>query len=155
MRQAFLLVLILISCNGKETTDNQEQELSPKATVEAEISGVNTEIVYCRPSARGRKMLGGKEPYGQVWRTGANEATTIEFDKPVKVEGKDVPAGKYSLFTIPGENEWTIILNKEPKQWGAYKYNEKDDLLRVKGKPSKTPSFAEIFNNAVGKDEVQ
>jgi hypothetical protein len=133
----------------------QDKPLSPSATVEGKIGAANVKIVYCQPSARGRKMLGDKEPYGQVWRTGANEATTIEFDKPVKLEGKDVPAGKYSLFTIPGENEWTIILNKEAKQWGAYKYNEKDDLLRVKVKPTKTPSFVETFNIALGKDEVQ
>lgn len=133
----------------------QEKPLSPQATVEGKIGAANVKIVYCQPSARGRKMLGGKEPYGQVWRTGANEATTIEFDKPVKIEGKDVPAGKYSLFTIPGETEWTIILNKEPKQWGAYKYNEKDDLMRVKVKPTKTESFVETFNIALGKDEVQ
>jgi Protein of unknown function (DUF2911) len=73
----------------------------------------------------------------------------------VKIEGKDVPAGKYSLFTIPGETEWTIIINKEPKQWGAYKYNEKDDLMRVKVKPAKSASFVETFNIALGKDEVQ
>jgi len=133
----------------------QEKPLSPQATVEGKIGAANVKIVYCQPSARGRKMLGENEPYGQVWRTGANEATTIEFDKPVKIEGKDLPAGKYSLFTIPGENEWTIIVNKEAKQWGAYKYNEKNDALRVKVKPTKTASFVETFNIALGKDEVQ
>lgn len=132
----------------------QEKPLSPQATVEGKIGAANVKIVYCQPSARNRKMLGGKEPYGQVWRTGANEATTIEFDKPVKLEGKDVPAGKYSLFTIPGENEWTIILNKDAKQWGD-KYNEKNDLMRVKVKPTKTDNFVETFNIALGKDEVQ
>jgi hypothetical protein len=133
----------------------QEKPLSPQATVEGKIGAANVKIVYCQPSARGRKMLGENEPYGQVWRTGANEATTIEFDKPVKIEGKDLPAGKYSLFTIPGENEWTIIINKEAKQWGAYKYSEKNDALRVKVKPTKAASFVETFNIALGKDEVQ
>lgn len=133
----------------------QEKPLSPQATTEGKIGAANVKIVYCQPSARGRKMLGGKEPFGQVWRTGANEATTIEFDKAVKVEGKDVPAGKYALFTIPNENEWTIILNKEAKQWGAYKYKAEDDLLRVNVKPTKTSSFVETFNISVGKDEVQ
>ena len=139
------------------TTDvlAQDKPLSPQATVEGKIGAANVKIVYSQPSARNRKMMGEKEHYGQVWRTGANEATTIEFDKPVKIEGKDVPAGKYALFTIPGENEWTIILNKESKQWGAYKYNEKQDQLRVKVKPSKTDSFVETFNIALGKDEVQ
>jgi hypothetical protein len=98
--------------------------------------------------------MGGLVPYGEVWRTGANEATTLEFDKPVKIEGKDLPAGKYALFTIPGENEWTIILNKDAKQWGAYKYNDKDDVLRVTVKPTKTPAFVETFNISTGKDEI-
>ena len=155
MKKVRILLVVFSAVLLALETQAQEKPLSPKETVNAKIGGVETEIVYCRPSARGRKMIGEKEPYGKVWRTGANAATTIEFDKPVKVEGKDVPAGKYSLFTIPGENEWTIILNEEAKQWGAYKYNEKDDLLRVKVKPTKAPSFVETFNIALGKDEVQ
>lgn len=131
----------------------QEKPLSPKETVDGSIDGTKVSIVYCRPSARGRKMLGEKEPYGQVWRTGANEATTIEFDKPVTIEGKALPAGKYSLFSIPGEAEWTIIFNKDPKQWGAYKYKESDDALRVTVKPSKA-DFTETFTIALEKNGV-
>ena len=153
-RITFLMVAMIAALL---TTDvlAQEKPLSPQATVEGKIGAANVKIVYCQPSARGRKMLGAKEPYGQVWRTGANEATTIEFDKPVKIEGKDVPAGKYALFTIPNENEWTIILNKESKQWGAYKYDEKKDQVRVNVKPTKSDNFVETFNIALGKDEVQ
>ena len=91
----------------------------PQATVEGKIGAATVKIVYCQPSARGRKIMGGLVPYGEVWRTGANDATTIEFDKPVKIEGKDLAAGKYSLFSIPGENEWTIIINKDAKQMGC------------------------------------
>lgn len=131
----------------------QDKPLSPKETVEASIDGTKVSIVYCRPSARGRKMLGEKEPYGQVWRTGANEATTIEFDKAVTIEGKALPAGKYALFSIPGENEWTIIFNKDTKQWGAYKYKETDDALRVTVKPGKT-DFTETFTIAVDKSDI-
>jgi hypothetical protein len=76
-------------------------------------------------------------PYGKVWRAGANEATTVEFSKPVKVEGKALPAGKYGFFAIPGEKEWTIIFNNQPKQWGAYEYDRKQDALRVTAKPRK------------------
>ncbi|MBA4055977.1 MAG: hypothetical protein C0490_14780, partial [Marivirga sp.] len=104
---------------------------------------------------RGRKIMGGLVPYGEVWRTGANAATTIEFDKPVKIEGKDLAAGKYSLFTIPGENEWTIIINKIAKQMGAYEYKKEDDVLRVTVKPTKTPAVVETFNISLGKDDVQ
>ena len=132
----------------------QEKPLSPEATVEGKIGASNVKIVYAQPSARGRKMLGGKEPFGEVWRTGANAATTIEFDKPVKIEGKELAAGKYSLFTIPNETEWTIIINKVAKQMGAYEYKKENDVLRVAVKPSKTESFVETFNIAIGKDEI-
>jgi hypothetical protein len=135
-------------------TQAQEKPLSPKETVNAKIDGVETEIVYCRPSARGRKMIGEKEPYGKVWRTGANAATTIEFDKPVKIEGKSLPAGKYALFTIPNENEWTIIINKDYNQQGAYNYDEKKDVLRVNVKPKKTKQFVETFTISPEKDQI-
>lgn len=151
-RISFLLFAVAMTL----TSFGQESKpLSPKATVEGKIGAAKVTIVYCQPSARGRKMIGGKEPFGKVWRTGANEATTIEFDKPVKLEGKDVPAGKYALFTIPNEKEWTIILNKEPNQMGAYDYQESKDLLRVNVPAGKTPSFVETFNIAIGKDNVE
>jgi len=133
----------------------QEKPASPKAETEGVAGAAKVKIVYCQPSARGRKIMGGLVPFGEVWRTGANEATTIEFDKPVKLEGKDIPAGKYALFTIPAENEWTIIINKDNKQWGAYKYNDKDDVVRVKVKPGKTDAFVETFTISVVKDQVQ
>ncbi|MFN4087302.1 MAG: DUF2911 domain-containing protein [Spirosomataceae bacterium] len=97
---------------------------SPKMTVETS----NAKLTYGQPSKKGREIFGKLVPYGQVWRTGANEATTIEFKKEVTFGGKKVKAGTYSLFTIPGESEWTFILNSELGQWGAYKYNE------IKGK---------------------
>ncbi len=149
LKSIALLIMAFITVEGLA----QEKPLSPKETVEGTIDGTKVSIVYCRPSAKGRKMLGEKEPYGQVWRTGANEATTIEFDKPVTIEGKTLPAGKYALFTIPNETEWTIIFNKEVKQWGAYKYKEKDDALRVSVKPLKT-DFVETFTIAVEKAAV-
>jgi hypothetical protein len=132
----------------------QDKPASPKAETSGKIGAATVKIVYCQPSARGRKVVGGLVPYGEVWRTGANEATTIEFDKPVKIEGKDLAAGKYALFTIPGENEWTVIFNSDSKQWGAYNYKDKDDVLRVNVKPTKTPAAVETFNIAVVKDEV-
>jgi hypothetical protein len=87
-------------------------------------------LVYSRPDVRGRKIFGGMEPYGKVWRTGANSATVIKFTDEVSMEGKKIPAGEYGLFSIPGENEWTIIISKQPNQWGAYSYKEADDFLR-------------------------
>jgi hypothetical protein len=133
----------------------QDKPASPKAEANGTIGGANIKIVYSAPSARGRKIMGGLVPNGEVWRTGANEATTIEFDKAVKIEGKDLAAGKYELFTIPGEKEWTIIFQKSAKQWGAYSYKEANDVLRVTVKPTKTKDFVEMFNITVGKDAVE
>lgn len=109
-------------------------------------------ITYSRPNVKGRKIFGGLQPYGEVWRTGANAATTITFTENVIVEGNKVPAGEYGLFTIPGADEWTIILNKTYKQWGAYTYKEADDLLRFKVKPMTISwpieTFTMQFSNA-------
>lgn len=146
--------LLLILTAFTFSANAQEKPLSPKETVKGKIGNTNIEIVYSRPSSRGRSMIGGNEKYGQVWRTGANEATTIEFDNAVKVEGKDVPAGKYALFTIPNENQWTIILNKDHKQWGAYNYKQSDDVLRVDVKSGKPQAFVETFTITIEKDEV-
>ena len=153
MKRFTFLMLALVTALSSSLA--QEKPASPQATATGKIGAANVKIVYCQPSARGRKIMGGLVPYGEVWRTGANEATTFEIDKPVKIEGKDLAAGKYSLFTIPGENEWTIIINKDSKQWGAYKYKQEDDVLRVTVKPTKAAAPVETFNIAVGKDDVQ
>jgi hypothetical protein len=149
-KNIFLFVFALLSMS---VLAQDKKMPSPPAKAEGTIDGVKVTIDYHQPSARGRKMLGGMNPYGEVWRTGANNTTSIEFSAPVKIEGKPVPAGKYALFTIPGENEWVIIINKTIK-WGHYDYKEAEDVLRVKVKPGKTDSFVETFNIAVEKDKV-
>jgi hypothetical protein len=103
---------------------------SPAGTASGSAGAAKITVEYHRPSVRGREIWGGLVPWGEVWRLGANEATTISFSAPVKVEGKDVPAGTYALFAIPGKDKWTFILNKTAKQWGAYKYQQSEDLLR-------------------------
>jgi hypothetical protein len=153
MRKFKLIMLALVA--SVPTLIAQDKPASPQETVEGKAGNANVKIVYCQPSARGRKVMGGLVPYGEVWRTGANDATTIEFDKPVKIEGKEVAAGKYALFTIPGENEWTIIINKDAKQWGAFKYKQESDAVRVTVKPTKTASTVETFDIDLVKDEVQ
>lgn len=132
----------------------QAQKASPAAVAEGTIDGVKVKINYSAPSAKGRTMLGGKEKFGEVWRTGADDATTFEIDKDVKIEGQDLKAGKYELFTIPGEKEWVIIIQKYGKQWGAYSYKKENDVLRVAVKPGKTDAFVETFNIAVEKNKV-
>jgi tetratricopeptide (TPR) repeat protein len=86
---------------------------------------------------KGRRIWGGLVPYGQVWRTGANDATTISFSTAVKVAGHEVPAGKYAFFAIPRKGRWTLILNKEADQWGAFNYKQDQDLLRFDVRPRK------------------
>ena len=88
-------------------------------------------VTYSRPAKNGREVFGKLIPYGKVWRTGANEATEIKFYQEVEVGGKQVKAGTYSLFTIPGEKEWTLILNNDLDYWGAYSYNTKNDVVRI------------------------
>jgi len=110
-------------------------QASPAATVKQTIGLNDVTITYSRPGVKGRKIWGGLVPYGTVWRTGANSATTIQFAEDVLVEGRPVPAGTYSLHTIPGEKEWTLILNKEANQWGSYSYDPAKDALRVKITP--------------------
>lgn len=149
------IYFLLVAFFAVVSLQAQDKPASPKAEANGTIGGANIKVVYSAPSARGRKIMGGLVPYKEVWRTGANEATTIEFDKAVKIEGKDLAAGKYELFTLPGEKEWTIIFQKFTKQWGAYSYKEANDVLRVTVKPTKTKDFVETFNITVGKDAVE
>jgi hypothetical protein len=147
MKKIFALSLIValfttvtVSAQDKPKEDKSKRPSPPALVTETTKSGVKITIDYSQPSLKGRTV--GKEiaPYdGKVWRTGANEATTFEVSKDVKVEGKALPAGKYSLHSIPGEAEWTIIFNKTANQWGSYEYKEADDALRVVVKPAKGP----------------
>ena len=105
-------------------------------------------LVYSRPDVKGRKIFGGMEPYGAVWRTGANSATVIKFSDEVTMEGNKIPAGEYGLFSIPGEQEWTIIISKQPKQWGAYTYKTTDDYLRFKVKTEHLTQLTETMTLA-------
>ncbi len=109
---------------------------SPACTIKQRVGLTDIEIIYSRPGVKDRAIFGSLIPYGQVWRTGANNATKIIFSTDVKLNGTEIPAGTYALFTIPGETEWTIIISKAAAQWGAYQYNEKDDLVRFKATPT-------------------
>jgi hypothetical protein len=102
-------------------------------------------IKYYRPNTKGRKIFNGTEPYGIVWRTGANNATVVTLTDTIQMEGHSITPGAYSLFSIPGKDEWTIILNKNINQWGAYSYDEKQDLLRFKVKPIKLATKIETL----------
>ncbi len=103
---------------------------SPPATTEITLAGKKVKIDYGRPSMRGRKIFGELVPFGQVWRTGANEATTLTTDTDLEIGGARVPAGKYTLYTLPSEPGWKLIINKQTGQWGT-EYNQAQDLARV------------------------
>ncbi|HKZ66173.1 MAG TPA: DUF2911 domain-containing protein [Chitinophagaceae bacterium] len=132
--------------------DDKSKRASPPAQAKETLaSGAVVTIDYSQPSVKGRTIGKDLEPMpGKVWRTGANEATVFEVSKPVKVEGKDLPAGKYGLYSIANEGEWTIIFNKAWDQWGT-EYKEADDALRVKVKPGKAPQFAEKMTFTIDK----
>jgi hypothetical protein len=133
----------------------QENRPSPAAKASGKIGDANITIAYSSPSVKGRTIWGELVPYGKVWRAGANEATTFETDKDVKVEDKTLPAGKYAFFVIPNEKEWTVIFNKTANQWGAFKYDEKQDALRVDVKPEKSKEFNERLKYDVEEDGIK
>ena len=128
---------------------------SPPAKVsETTTSGVKISIDYSQPGVKGRKIFGvtGLQPYGQVWRAGANEVTLLQVSRAVKLEGKALPAGKYGIYAIPGEKEWTLIISKAWEGQGS-EYDKKDDLFRVVVKPLKAP-FTERLIYKISKSGV-
>jgi Protein of unknown function (DUF2911) len=125
---------------------------SPAASTTCDLGGGKTiKTDYSSPRMKGRKIYGGLVPFGEVWRTGANEATTFVTSSDVVVGGKTVPAGSYTIFTVPTADKWTLIVNKKTGEWGIpYKY-ESDELARVDMKVSKLPSPLENFTIAYDK----
>jgi tetratricopeptide (TPR) repeat protein len=133
--------LLVASCFAAVTQANAQSALldlprdSQHAKVMQRVGITDITINYHRPLVKGRKIWGNIVPYGQVWRAGANENTTIEFSDPVAIEGKSLPKGIYGLHMIPAENEWTVIFSKNSSAWGSFTYNQSEDALRVIVKP--------------------
>ena len=117
---------------------------SPTQTIKQDFGLSSVELVYSRPGIKGRKIFGDLVPFGKVWRTGANSATRLRFNDDVMVGGQALKAGEYALYTIPGEAEWDIIINKGSANWGT-DYKQEDDVLRVKAKPMKMNESVESF----------
>lgn len=132
IRNLFIATALLIS----STSFAQDKPKSPAQKAEGKIGNAQITIEYNAPSVRERAIWGDLVPYDQVWRTGANEATRFTTDQNIVIEGEALQAGTYAFFTIPGEESWTIIFNKDPKQWGAYKHNKDLDALRVTVSPT-------------------
>ena len=119
--------------------------VSPRANITQKVGLTSVSINYSRPSVGGRKIFGDLVPFGQVWRTGANQSTKITFAEGVTLEGNRVPAGKYALYTIPGADQWTIIIHRDTTLWGSDKYDPKNDLMRFNVPSEKTAQNVEAF----------
>jgi len=152
MKQLYLLLLILVT-GYTSFAQGSAQPLSPRASAHSD----NAEISYGQPSKRGRVIFGELVPYGQVWRTGANEATEITFKKDCTFAGKHVKAGTYTLFTIPAQKEWTVILNSQLKQWGSFGYEDSKskDVLHVNVPVRKIENPQEQFVINLTKDAME
>jgi len=140
MKKAVLctvLVLLLVPLAFAELT---LPRVSQKASVMQTVGLTDVTIMYNRPGVKGRVIWGGLVPYDKVWRTGANEATTITLSQAVKINGQPLPAGTYSFHTIPGKTSWTLIFNKTAEQWGSYDYDASKDALRIQVTPVTGPN---------------
>ncbi|HEX8299583.1 MAG TPA: DUF2911 domain-containing protein [Rubricoccaceae bacterium] len=152
----FLLLSLVLALAAPsvvaQTRASSEVRPSPNALVGQTIGTADVTLTYGRPSVRGRDVFGPDTtslvPYGQVWRLGANEATTITVSGPVRVAGQPLAAGTYSVFAIPGPAEWTLVFNRTAEQWGAYRYDAAQDVLRVTATPEPFPHTVETFEIA-------
>lgn len=149
MLRLTLLSLLVVSAASAQTRAHDEARPSPNALVGQTIGTTDVVVSYGRPSVRGRMVFGPDTtalvPYGQVWRLGANEATTITLSAPVRVAGQPLAAGTYAVFAIPGAAEWTVVFNRTAQQWGAFRYDEAQDALRVSVAPEDFPHAQEMF----------
>ena len=137
------LFAVMITTVSALAQGDKASRPSPPATATGKVDGATITINYGSPSVKGRKIWGDLVPYDKAWRVGANEATIFETDKDIKVEGKALPAGKYTLFAVPGEKEWQIIFNSQTGQWGIKRGGDANrdpanDVLTVMAKPSKS-----------------
>lgn len=149
----FLMVMLAVATTSTVFAQDQAK---PRASAHSTVTGANIKIVYGQPKKKGREIFGGLVPYGQVWRTGADEATEITFAKDATFGGKSVKAGTYTLFTIPTATDWTFILNGKLGQWGAYDYekNKGEDVLSVTVPSTKTKNPVEILTITAPKGKV-
>lgn len=142
-KSLFVLLILSTAMGSLYAQQDKSKRPSPPAKMETAIGDLKVVIEYNSPAVKGRTIWGELVPYGKIWRTGANEATTFTISHDAMVQGHHLAAGKYALFTIPGEEEWVIVFNKVADQWGAYNYNEKEDALRVAAKAGSAPEFNE------------
>jgi hypothetical protein len=149
-RLAVGVLCILLVAAAAIAQQDKSKRPSPPATAQVELKGKKVTIDYSRPSLKGRKVGQELAPFGKVWRTGANEATSLITEIDLNIGGVKVPAGKYTLYTLPAEGTWKLIINKQTGQWGT-QYDESQDLARVDMKKSSLPQPVELFSIAFDK----
>jgi hypothetical protein len=144
---AWSLAIALFLMGSQATAQIKMPAASPTATLKQAVGITDVTVEYSRPSIKGRKIFGDLAPYGRLWRTGANASTKLTFSDEVLLDGNKVPAGKYALYTIPGEKEWTIIIHKNTEHWGdgGNAYKAAEDLVRFKVTPKKLSDKVETF----------
>lgn len=153
LRISLLMIFAIFVANTTFAQDKSKRA-SPPMEAKASVNDANVVVQYSAPSVKGRTIWGDLVPYGKVWRAGANEATTIETDKDLMIEGETLPAGKYSLFLIPTDKEWTFVFNSISDQWGAYQYDEKKDVLRVVTTPEDAKEKSELLTYKIADDKL-
>jgi len=148
-RKASAVLFVFAFCIGLSAQQDKSKRPSPPAQAQCKFSdGKTITVDYSSPRVKGRKIFGELVPYGEVWRTGANEATTFVTTANLSVDGKDIPAGSYSIFTVPAQDKWILIISKHTGEWGIpYKY-ESEELARVPMSVSKTSGPVENFTIA-------
>jgi tetratricopeptide (TPR) repeat protein len=145
----FLAMCMIFATTLAQAQINMPQP-SPKAKLEQKVGLTDVTIEYARPSMRGRTIFGDLVPYGKIWRLGANAATKLTVSDEVEIAGNKLEAGSYALFAIPGENEWTIVVNKNWEQWGTGEYKEEEDVFRFTTEVKATSSLVETFEIGIG-----
>jgi len=139
-----LALLCMLTLLAAAQQQDKSKRPSPPGTEEVTLKGKKVTIDYSRPSMKGRKIVGELVPYGKVWRTGANEATTLKTEANLNIGGTNVPAGTYTIYSLPSEGSWKLIINKQTGQWGT-EYDEKQDLARIDMQKSQTKAPVEQF----------
>src|SRR5438309_7759675 len=139
-----LVMLIAIVAMAQQQPEDKSKHPSPPATAEVTLKNKKITVDYSRPSLNGRKVGQELAPYGKVWRTGANEATALNTEIDLNIGGIKVPAGKYTLYTLPSEGTWKLIINKQTGQWGTH-YDESEDLARIDMQKAALPQTVEQF----------
>lgn len=145
MKKFLFGLALLATCSMVDAQQLQTPQPSPTASIKQNFALSSIEISYSRPGIKGRKVFGDLVPYGKVWRTGANQATTITFGEEVMIGGKKVAAGTYGLLTIPEQNEWTVIISKQTNVTSPAAYKESEDVVRVKTQVTNMPFSVETF----------